>query len=165
MIPGIDVPDRSIAAMRSDVDAEGARLTGRGRVIVFGCINAARVEQLRSADVGVVSVNCSGQLPPAFIDYVLSRNIADGVVVAGCSENACRNRFGGAWTKERITRVRDPRLRTRVPDSRVETVWAGRLGIGRVRKVVSDLGKRVASATPLLRPRLADTRARETNDA
>ena len=32
---------------------------------------------------------CVAMAPPSLIDYVLSRNLADGVVVAGCAESAC----------------------------------------------------------------------------
>lgn len=128
LVPGIDLPDRPIAAVRADTDVEARRIAGEGRIMVFGCINAATAESLRSSGIGVVSVNCTGQLPPAFIDYVISRNLADGVVVSGCSENACYNRLGSTWTAHRISGIRDPHLRSRVPRSRVKAVWAGRLG-------------------------------------
>jgi ferredoxin/coenzyme F420-reducing hydrogenase delta subunit len=159
MIPGIDLPDRSIAAIRADVDAEGARLTGSGRIIVFGCINAAQVEALRSDSVGVVPVNCTGHLPPSFIDYAISRNLADGVVVSGCSENGCRNRFGGTWTSERLAGVRDPYLRARVPRERLAVVWAGRLGLSEVRASAALLAERLKTAAPLPKRTLA--RAKE----
>lgn len=166
VIPGIDLPDRSIAAMRDDVDAEAARLTGARRIMVFGCINTARVDALRSSQVGIVPLNCSGQLPPSFIDYVLSRDLADGVVIAGCSENACYNRFGATWTRERLARVRDPRLRTRVPMDRVEVVWAGRLGGRRVKKAIEDLARQVETAMPIQKPRAGRAvMRRETYDA
>lgn len=167
LIPGIDLPDRSIAAIRDDVEAESARLQGSQRVIVFGCVNAAAVDALRSAHVGVVRINCSGHLPPAFIDYVLSRHLADGVVISGCRENACHNRFGGAWTRERLAGVRDPRLRGRVPKERLTVVWAGRRGIRQVRSAVDALAARLKTAKPLTRPRLVKpvAKERETHEA
>ncbi|MCB1380363.1 MAG: cytochrome b N-terminal domain-containing protein [Alphaproteobacteria bacterium] len=136
LVPGIDLPDRSIAAIRAEVDREGQRLTGPGRIMVFGCINGARLEGLQTDSRGVISINCTGHLPPAFIDYILSRNLADGVVVAGCAENACYNRLGGTWTAQRIARVRDPQLRSRVPRERLRTIWAGRNGLSHL---VNDL--------------------------
>ena len=62
--------------------------------------------------------------PPSLIDYVVSRKLADGVVIAGCAERSCYNRLGAAWTEQRIAGVRDPYLRARVPRSRVKTIWA-----------------------------------------
>jgi ferredoxin/coenzyme F420-reducing hydrogenase delta subunit len=126
LTPGIDLPGRPIAAIRADVEAEAGRIAGPGRIMVFRCANAGSAERHRTASVGVVAVNCSGQLPPAFIDYVISRRYADGVVVAGCSENACHNRQGGEWTRQRIEGLRDPHLRTRVPRERLKVIWSGR---------------------------------------
>ena len=40
--------------------------------------------------------------PPSLIDFVLSHDLADGVVVAGCAESACFNRLGIAWTEQRF---------------------------------------------------------------
>lgn len=127
LTPGIDMPDRPMATIRSDVESEAARLTGTNRIMVFRCINAGEADRHRSASVGVVPLNCSGQLPPAFIDYVLSRKLAEGVVVAGCAGNACHNRLGADWTHERLANRRDPQLRTRVPRERVKEIWSGPL--------------------------------------
>ena len=86
----------------------------------------------------VVPVNCTGHLPPAFIDYVLSRKLADGVLLLGCSANACHNRFGMTWTEQRIAGTRDPHLRARVPRERLRTVWAGRLGRRQLLQEIED---------------------------
>jgi coenzyme F420-reducing hydrogenase delta subunit len=151
LIPGIDLPDRSMAAIRADVDAEAARITGGGRIMVFGCINAGVAARQRSESVGVVPVNCTGQLPPAFIDYVLSRNLADGVVIAGCSENSCYNRFGSTWTAERLAGRRDPYLRMRVPRERVKTLWVGRLGAVALSRSLADFAAELRKVGPVLR--------------
>lgn len=155
LVPGIDLPDRSIASIRADTDAEGQRLSGEGRIMVFGCVNAGTAASLRSDSVGVVSVNCTGQLPPAFIDYVLSRKLADGVVISGCSENACYNRHGATWTRDRIDGVRDPHLRSRVPKDRVKTVWAGRLGGKTLARQLVEFGAYLKSAGPFTMRRAA----------
>lgn len=148
LIPGIDLPDRSIASIRADVEAEGTRISGPGRIMVFGCINAGVASATRSSQVGVVSLNCTGQLPPSFIDYVISRHLADGVVIAGCRENGCYNRFGARWTAARLAGERDPYLRTRVPRNRVVTVWAGRLGGGALERELAALAQRLVKLGP-----------------
>jgi coenzyme F420-reducing hydrogenase delta subunit len=148
LVPGIDVPDRSIASIRADTDREAARLAEGTRIMIFGCMNAGVAEACRSQAVGVVSLTCSGQLPPAFIDYVISRNLADGVVVVGCAENSCLNRRGGAWTTERVERRRDPRLRERIPSVRVRLVWAGRRGAAHLKAEVEALAERLGSLGP-----------------
>ncbi len=126
--PGIDLPDLTISDLREATLAASAGLSGNRRIMVFGCCEGLPLERFESNTVGTVRLNCIGQLPPAFIDYVLSWNLADGVVLTGCSENACHARFGIAWTSDRLAGDRDPHLRARVPRARMKTVWAGRSG-------------------------------------
>lgn len=148
LVPGIDLPDRSIASIRADVNAEGARIVGPARIMVFGCINAGVLVARRSTSVGLVPLNCTGQLPPSFIDYVISRNLADGVVIAGCTEDGCYNRFGTRWTSSRLAGKRDPHLRARVPPERIAVVWAGRLGGAMLRREIITLTTRLELLGP-----------------
>ena len=80
---------------------------------------------------GVVSFPCVAMIPPSLIDFILSKNLADGVIVAGCSESACYNRLGVEWTKQRFAGERDPYLRKRVPRERLATIWASPFEIAR----------------------------------
>ena len=148
LVPGIDLPDRSIATIRADTETEGARIAGPARIMVFGCSNAGVAVACRSSSVGVVSLNCTGQLPPSFIDYVISHKLADGVVIAGCSEGSCYNRFGNKWTTDRLAGARDPHLRARVPRERVAAVWAGRLGGAMLRREIATLAARLGPLGP-----------------
>lgn len=148
LVPGIDLPDRSIAAIRADVEAEGARIRGSTRIMIFGCVNADVAAACRSASVGIVSLRCTGQMPPSFIDYIISHHLADGVVIAGCSESGCYNRFGNRWTQERIAGRRDPYLRNRVLRERILTVWAGRLGGAELRKELSTFATNLSALGP-----------------
>ncbi len=129
LIPGIDLPDRPMAAIREEVEREGARLAGEGRIMVFDCVNTRAGSAAKSPSIGVVTLNCIGQLPPSFIDYVISRKLADGVVLAGCSENTCHNRFGGKWMDERLAGMRDPHLRSRVPRERLRVLQPGQMAL------------------------------------
>ena len=88
---------------------------------LFGCDHGVEVERARGPQVAAVSLACIGQLPPAFIDYVLSRDLADGVFLTGCADGFCYNRFGIAWTEARLAGERDPHLRARVPRERLMT--------------------------------------------
>lgn len=164
LVPGIDLPDRTIAAIRADAHAEGARISGPARIMVFGCVNAAVAEACRAANVGVVSVNCTGHLPPSFIDYVISRNLADGVLIAGCGENSCHNRFGDKWTRARLAGERDPYLRTRVPRERILTVWAGRLGGAILRREIAAFAARLELLGPFKHKPLFAATAEEVGE-
>ena len=153
--PGIDLPDLSIALLRECVEAEGARLAGRGRVMVFGCGEGVPLEGLASERVGLVRLACAGQLPPSFVDYVLARDLADGVLVTGCAENACHARFGLAWTEARFARTRDPHLRKRVPPERLRTLWAGRLGRAALEAELAAFARALEALPPAVQPRPA----------
>ena len=118
LIPGIDLPTRSVAGLRADI-------VGRMDVdvLVFGCRDDEETRAAAAAGHEVVTVNCMGQLPPSFIDFVLSRGIARGVFLLGCRDGNCSYRFGADWTEQRIKRERDPMLRRRVDYSRLALGW------------------------------------------
>lgn len=126
--PGIDLPDNTIADLREQTNLVAGRLTGKNRIIIYGCHSCSGLSRVASDRVGFISLPCIGQLPPAFIDYILSRNLADGVMLTGCRENSCSARFGIEWTRLRLLRQRDPYLRGRVPRERVKTAWVGPFG-------------------------------------
>lgn len=157
LAPGIDLPHRSARELRERVAAAAARLEGPTRIVVFGCDAGAGIERLRGADVATLRLPCVAALPPSFIDYVLSRRLADGVLLTGCLAGDCFNRHGVRWTELRIAAERDPRLRARVPRDRIHRYWAG---IARPRALERELAgfrkKLAALAAPQVR---ADARA------
>lgn len=149
--PGIDLLDFTMAILRERLETAAVGLEGPARIIVFTCDNGLRAEQNDSDNVASVSLRCIGQLPPAFIDYVFSKNLADGVILTGCRENACHARFGIEWTKARVSRTRDPQLRRRVPRERLRMVWVGSMGRSdsELMKEIQDLTQAlVANAEP-----------------
>ncbi|MCK4869256.1 MAG: hydrogenase iron-sulfur subunit, partial [Alphaproteobacteria bacterium] len=117
------------------------------RVVIFGCESGYDIERLASESTAGIRIPCVGMLPPSFIDYVLSRGLADGVMLSGCSEGECHQRFGIEWTKARLARTRDPYLRKRVPDERIETVWAPPVESWTHRSRLADFAKRLETET------------------
>ena len=95
-----------------------------------------------------MALPCVAMAPPSLIDFVLSRDLADGVVVAGCAESACYNRLGVKWTEQRFAAERDPYLRARVPRERIATVWASALAVSRAEAEIADFATRIASLPP-----------------
>ena len=100
---------------------------------------------------------CVAMAPPPLVDFILSRNLADGVVVAGCAESACFHRLGIAWTKQRFAGTRDPRLRTRVPRERIVTIWTSALETKRLEREIACF-KRDVAKLPAMQPRPSSTR-------
>ena len=124
LVPGIDLGWFPLAEVRERAHQAADPLSGPKRVLIFGCDHAANVKKLQSESIGIVSLPCTGMIPPSFIDYVLSRKLAEGVVVTGCREGHCAYRLGPEWTEQRLDGERDPRLRERVPRERIARIWA-----------------------------------------
>jgi ferredoxin/coenzyme F420-reducing hydrogenase delta subunit len=124
LIPGIDLPHLRLRDLRESAHGAAAGLAGDRRILVFGCEHGVPAREVEGRGVAALSLPCIGMLPPAFIDYVLSRDLADGVLLTGCGEGACYNRLGLRWIEERLAGSRDPRLRRLVPRERIETLWA-----------------------------------------
>lgn len=125
LVSGIELPNLMVKEIREKTLEVAAPLTGNDRVIVYGCEPGSALEQIAGSGVATVRLNCVAMLPPSFIDFVLSRKLADGVFLTGCRPGACFDRLGIQWTEQRIAGARDPYLRKRVPPERVGKFWGG----------------------------------------
>jgi coenzyme F420-reducing hydrogenase delta subunit/ferredoxin len=151
LVAGIDLPDFNVASLREQTLAATEGLRGEARVLIYGCQQGPSIERLAGDAVGTVRLRCSGQLPPSFIDFVITRAHADGVIIAGCRVGDCHYRLGGGWARERIAAVRDPRLRARVPRSRLALAWAGAAGLRDLERVLAQLRERLHALGPYRR--------------
>ncbi|MFP7570245.1 cytochrome b N-terminal domain-containing protein [Marivita sp. S2033] len=144
LITGIDLPDRPLKQLRDEVIAASDG-PGDGRVMTIACEHgAANVPKQ-----GRVILPCVAMAPPSLFDFILSRDLADGVCIAGCAERECYNRLGARWTEERIARTRDPMLRERVPRERLLTVWAGPSEQARLERDIHAFSERLTTLTPM----------------
>jgi coenzyme F420-reducing hydrogenase delta subunit len=121
-----------------------SNLSGPGRVLVLACEHGGAAGRLGDT----VVMPCVAMAPPSLIDFILSRDLADGVVVAGCAESACYNRLGVQWTEQRFAATRDPYLRARVPRERIATLWASALAASRTEADIAEFAARVAAMPP-----------------
>ncbi|MBL6931677.1 MAG: hydrogenase iron-sulfur subunit, partial [Rhodospirillales bacterium] len=131
LVTGIDLPDLSLKLLREKtrkaVEKIGPSAQGRPGVMVFGCDYAADTKSITKDGVAALSMPCIGMLPPSFMDYTLSQDGVDGVLITGCQSCDCFSRLGNRWTEERIAGVRDPYLRKRVSRDRLKVFWASRI--------------------------------------
>jgi ferredoxin/coenzyme F420-reducing hydrogenase delta subunit len=141
---GIDLPDFPLRTLREQTLKVSARLSGKARILILGCEHGAAAHRTRDA----VVMPCVAMSPPSLIDYILSKGLADGVAVMGCAENACYNRLGVRWTKERFAGERDPYLRARVPRDRLTEIWASPLEVARAETELSEFAERVSQLAP-----------------
>ena len=120
---GIELPQLEVSALREQVVAATAALTGSPRVLVVRCAHDAGADTLTDPGTTVVSLPCVGMLPPPFLDFALARGHADGVLVSGCAAHDCYERLGDQWVEQRIAGLRDPHLRARVSRQRIAVAW------------------------------------------
>jgi quinol-cytochrome oxidoreductase complex cytochrome b subunit/coenzyme F420-reducing hydrogenase delta subunit len=151
LVPGIDLPDRNIRELRARTLAACAKLDGPARVLVYGCRHSAHADRLMAPGVSVLTVPCLAALPPGFIDFVIMRRHADGVLLAGCNEGNCHYRLGTGWTAQRLAGERDPRLRERVPRQRIEIFRGGRGWPDTLPGVLAQFRARLTQFGPLSR--------------
>jgi len=139
---GIDLPDYSLQRLRElTVETAESLHDEKKRILIFACEHGGGAGH----PAGVVPLPCVAMVPPSLIDFVLSKKLADGVVVAGCAESACFNRLGIAWTEQRFAGERDPYLRTRVPRNRLKTIWASTLEAMRFERELAAFAVQVAT--------------------
>jgi ferredoxin/coenzyme F420-reducing hydrogenase delta subunit len=152
LVPGIELPAEPIAALRDRVVAATGPLQGNDRVVVFRCAHAGNLDTLAEPGVAVVPMPCVAMLPPSFIDLVISRKHADGVLIAGCAAEDCFERLGNRWTDERIANQRDPHLRDRVNRDRVAVSWASPVQRHRTRETLSQFRQHLRAVAATVHP-------------
>ena len=119
------MPQQAVNSLRLQLENELARLQGKTGIIVFGCDHGADVKTLAAPDTAVISLLCTGILPPSFVEYAL-RGGAEGVLITGCRSGGCEFRLGHRWTTERLAGQREPGLRKKVPLARLQLVSASK---------------------------------------
>jgi ferredoxin len=143
---GIDLPDYSLMVLRERVVAAAAALPQSPRVLTLACEHGGGAKQS-----GVVVMPCVAMAPPSLIDFILSRDLADGVAVAGCAESACYQRLGVAWTTQRFAGERDPYLRARVPRERIAVIWTSALATRQFERELASFRAKIAALPPMPR--------------
>jgi len=122
IVSGIELPEHPIGTLRERTLQVSAGFDNVPRVLVYACDHSG-ADALGNRNTQVITMPCVAMLPPAFVDFVLSRGLADGVMLAGCAEGDCYYRLGDQWTRERVAGQRDPYLRKRVDRERLILSW------------------------------------------
>ena len=164
LVTGIDLPDYSFARMRADVIAACAAPREGRRVLAIVCKHGGGRKLAASPDLAVLELPCVAMAPPSLVDFALSRKLADGVAIVGCSERSCYNRLGVEWTKQRLAQERDPYLRSRVPRERLATIWASATETGVVASAIEELRTNLPPLASDAGPRLGGLSARQPEE-
>jgi len=124
---GIGIPSFSIDQLKQQTLEKLARLSGDDRLMVFGCDKGAELNKIEQKNTAVISLPCIGFLPPSFVDYILRKSLADGVMVTGCCLEDCYYRTGNKWVEQRFEGARYPHLRAKNSPAKdnIQVRWAG----------------------------------------
>jgi coenzyme F420-reducing hydrogenase delta subunit/ferredoxin len=144
LVTGIDMPQLPVSRLRTQLRGAIENSGAVAPIVVFGCDRGAQVGALDGSDVRAISLLCTGQLPPSFVEYAL-RDGAAGVLVAACREGGCEFRFGTRWTAQRLDGTREPHLRAAVERERVAFEQADRGDEGALREALQRLRTRIAT--------------------
>ena len=137
------MPDHRIGVLR-DRTVTASEAFGSGpRILVYACEHCG-VEGLQAEGAQVLTMPCIGMLPPSFVDFALSRRLADGVMLAGCADGDCYHRLGGEWVRQRLASERDPYLRQRVDRARVHYLRTRSCGRAEHSRELKEFRERVA---------------------
>ena len=148
---GISIPELHIKELLALTEASLAKLsTDQPRIMLYGCDHGSVVQDIKSSTVAAISMPCAALVPPAFVDYVLRQDLAEGVLISGCCEGDCFHRLGNTWVDQRFSMERMPVLRTRVPRERVRLRWLGAQGTRALQREVVEFQRELATGAPQL---------------
>jgi len=131
------MPQQPLHDIREQTNAALARLSGKTRILVFGCGHGFDVTELDDGSTVGIGLLCSGMVPPSLVDYALKKG-ADGVMICGCRSSDCFFRHGNKWMEKRVTGERKPVLRSRVDRDRVRIQGAAETDGKRLKRELGD---------------------------
>ena len=141
---GIDMPQFPIEEVRKRTESALAELEGDTRIMVFGCDNASDLNALKSDNVAVLSLFCTGMIPPTLVEYA-QRQGADGVFITGCRTGDCYYRLGNEWLDERFRGRRKPVLRQRAKRDRITVYRAAETDTAKLRRRFAEFQREIAA--------------------
>ncbi len=145
---GIDLPNFAFDSMRKQAAARAGALDTPVRIMVFGCDHGAVLKDIKMPGVAIMSLPCSGMLPPSMVDYLLTRKLVDGVIVTACRPGECFHRLGPEWVQQRMDGERVPKLRRAVPRDRMRVIWAASTETTSLVREIAEFREELA-ATPV----------------
>ncbi len=142
---GIEMPWYSADRLRNEADDRLAKLSGSERIILFGCDHGAQISKLEQPGIGIITLPCTGMLPPSLVDYVLKKG-ADGVFITGCRNGDCYHRFGNTWVDQRVAGLREPHLPSRTDQSKISIFRASDLERSQLEAKVAEFRQTLRNA-------------------
>ncbi|MEX0941498.1 MAG: 4Fe-4S binding protein [Pseudomonadales bacterium] len=136
---GIDLLDFKNSDVLVDARNKVAELDKQRRILVVGCAHGVDLGALESEHAAVIELECIGQLPPSYMDFLCRRDDVDAVLLTGCSSDNCYHRLGIELQEERLHRLREPHLRYADVKEKIERLWIGKGGEQQLAATVAEM--------------------------
>ncbi len=130
-----------LSMVREDL---GAR-EKKGRILVVGCHHGVDLTRLEEADTTTMTLECIGQLPPSYMDFLCRRESLDAVLLTGCSEGNCFYRLGIDLQEQRLLRLREPHVKFSDVKEKIERLWVGKGGEEALREAIEQIREELRS--------------------
>jgi quinol-cytochrome oxidoreductase complex cytochrome b subunit/coenzyme F420-reducing hydrogenase delta subunit len=98
------------------------------RIVVVGCRHGVDISGAEDEDVTTVELECIGQLPPSYMDYLCRKEDVEAVLLTGCRSGDCFHRLGIEIQEQRLVRLREPHVKFADTKERIEKFWVGQGG-------------------------------------
>jgi quinol-cytochrome oxidoreductase complex cytochrome b subunit/coenzyme F420-reducing hydrogenase delta subunit len=120
-------------------------------ILVVGCDHGPDVSQFSSDSVASVSMECIGQLPPSYLDFLGRKENVDAVLLTGCSSGNCYHRLGIELQEARLAHEREPHLRFQDVQVKVNKLWVGRGNEAAIAERIAVLQQDLSASKDALR--------------
>jgi quinol-cytochrome oxidoreductase complex cytochrome b subunit/coenzyme F420-reducing hydrogenase delta subunit len=136
---GINLTDESNAAILVRTRDQVRLLPAGQKILVAGCAHGPDIAKLESPSVTTLSLECTGQLPPSYLDFLCRKDGLDGVLLTGCASGNCFHRSGDELQNARLAHEREPHLRFKDVKAKVTTLWVGPDGLGTIKQKLKEI--------------------------
>ncbi|MDK1024392.1 MAG: 4Fe-4S binding protein [Gammaproteobacteria bacterium] len=136
---GINLPDRKIRTLLDDTREKLFDLTGKEKIVIFGCDHGTRLDAFADDSTITISLPCIAQLPPSYIDFLVKREHIADVLLTGCAEDNCFHRTGNDLMEQRVNNLRNPHIKTAAVRQKTTMLWSGLSGEKEVAAKLAEL--------------------------
>jgi ferredoxin/coenzyme F420-reducing hydrogenase delta subunit len=146
---GIDLVGSRNFDVLQDARQKASKIESPGKILIVGCNHGTDVKQFEDKQTVVESLECIGQLPPSYLDFLCRRDDVEAVLLTGCRSGSCYHRLGIELQEERLVRLREPHLKYADVGERIDKLWIGKGSEREIESHIRDIklnleGKNVA---------------------
>jgi ferredoxin/coenzyme F420-reducing hydrogenase delta subunit len=123
---GINLADISNAEILVQTQAQVRTLTSERHILVVGCAHGSDLSQFETPSVTTHTLECIGQLPPSYLDFLGRKENLDAVILTGCTSGDCYHRLGIELQEARLAHEREPHLRFQDVRVKLSKLWVGK---------------------------------------